>query len=270
MAALDPVRWRYALASVIGTSHVTSGDPCQDASCCEVFLRPEGDEVVIAVACDGAGSAKLSQVGSNATCRFLLERLKLLIAEQPVIGEVSREAVTTVVLEAQANLRSVAEENGATMRDLACTLVTAVVGQEGAVFFQVGDGVAIVGPRSEPADEFSWIFWPERGEYANTTTFLCDERLAEHVQYAASRNVIDEVAVLTDGIQNLVLDYRQHVAHGPFFRRMMEPLRARAEGGHVEPLSGALASYLGSAAINDRTDDDKTLIIASRRSVLPP
>jgi hypothetical protein len=57
----------------------------------------------------------LSQVGSNATCRFLIERLKLLIADQTVIGEVSREAVATVVLEAQANLRLVAEANGATM-----------------------------------------------------------------------------------------------------------------------------------------------------------
>jgi hypothetical protein len=254
----------------MGTSHVTSGDPCQDASACEVFVRPHGDEVLIAVACDGAGSAKLSQVGSNGTCRFLVDRLKLLIAEYPSIAAVPREAVTTVVLEAQANLIALADANGATMRDLACTLVAAVVGEEGAVFFQVGDGVAIVGPRTEPADEFSWIFWPERGEYANTTTFLCDERLAEHIQYAASGSAIDEVAVLTDGIQNLVLDYKQHAAHGPFFLRMMEPLRARTDVGHVESLSGALATYLGSGAINDRTDDDKTLVIASRRSVGSP
>jgi hypothetical protein len=234
-----------------------------------VFPRAEGEEVLIAVACDGAGSAKLSQVGSDATCRFMLDRIKTLIAEQHAIGEVSRETVTTLVLEAQANLSLLARASGATMRDLACTLVTAVVGREGAVFFQVGDGVAIVGPRNEPADEFSWIFWPERGEYANTTTFLCDERLAEHVQYAATLDVIDEVAVLTDGIQNLVLDYKQHSAHGPFFRRMMGPLRARTEHGHVAPLTVALASYLDSPAINERTDDDKTLIIASRRSVTP-
>jgi hypothetical protein len=232
-----------------------------------VFSRSEGEEVLIAVACDGAGSAKLSQVGSTATCRFLLDRLKTLVVDQPAIDQISREAVTTVVLEAQANLRLVAETHGATMRDLACTLVTAVVGGEGAVFFQVGDGVAIVGPRNEPVDEFSWIFWPERGEYANTTTFLCDERVSEHVQYDASRNVIDELAVLTDGIQNLVLDYRRHSAHGPFFRRMMEPLRTRKDIGHVAQLSTALAGYLGSQTVNDRTDDDKTLIIASRRPV---
>lgn len=236
---------------------------------CEVFHRSDGEAVLIAVACDGAGSARLSQVGSDATCRFVAGRMKAVIAEEPAIHGLSREIATTLVLEAQANLRSVAEANGATMRDLACTLVAAVVAREGAVFLQVGDGVAVVGQRNEPGDEFSWVFWPERGEYANTTTFLCDERLSEHVQYEASTGVIDEIAVLTDGIQNLVLDYKQQSAHGPFFRRMMEPLRARLEQGHIESLSVALRDYLSSPAINDRTDDDKTLIIASRRPVTP-
>jgi hypothetical protein len=261
-----PRPWRYALSSVIGTSHVASGDPCQDASLCAVISAPSGAEVLVAVASDGAGSAKLSQVGSAETCRFVLERMRSLVSDGGAISSISSEIATTIVLEAQANLRTAAQMIGAQARDLACTLVTGVLGEDGAAFFQVGDGVAIVGPRGEPENEFSWIFWPERGEYANTTCFLCDERVAEHVQHAAVPNAIDEVALLTDGIQNLVLDYKQHAAHAPFFRRMMEPLRAVADVGHVESLSAALSRYLGSAVVNDRTDDDKTLILASRRS----
>jgi protein phosphatase 2C-like protein len=259
-------RWRYALSSVIGTSHVRSGDPCQDAGACEVIESNEGD-VLVAVACDGAGSAKLSQIGSDKTSRFVLRRVtELLNAGLPVIG-LSRDLAICLVLDAQEHLRATAEKARAMPRDLACTLVVAVIAPDAATFFQVGDGVVIVGPRSEPVNEFSWVFWPERGEYANTTTFVTDESVSEHLQHESSLNGIDEVAVLTDGIQSLVLDYKEHAAHAPFFGRVMAPLRTRADWGHAEDLSSALAAYLDSRSINDRTDDDKTLILASRRTV---
>jgi hypothetical protein len=250
----------------MGTSHVKSGDPCQDSGLCEVVEGPDGSDVLIAVACDGAGSAKLSQVGSAETCSFIIRRIKDLVTSGLQVVEITQEVAARVVLDAQEHLRATAERAGVTPRDLACTLVAGVVAPDAAAFFQVGDGVAIVGPRDEPYNEFSWVFWPERGEYANTTTFLSDDRVAERLQHAAVPYGIDEVAVLTDGIQNLVLDYKEHAAHAPFFSRMMAPLRARSESGHADGLSSALAAYLDSTPINERTDDDKTLILASRRS----
>lgn len=264
---MSSLRWRYAFASVIGTSHVKSGDPCQDAGACELVEGPQGSDILVAIACDGAGSAKLSQVGSAETCRFVMQRIKDLFKAGLPVVEITRDVATRIVLDAQDHLRAMAEQAGAMARDLACTLVVGVVAPETAAFFQVGDGVTIVGPRTEPINEFSWIFWPERGEYANTTTFLSDERVAEHLQHTAVPYGIDEVAVLTDGIQNLVLDYKEHAAHAPFFSRMMAPLRARTDAGHIRDLSSALAAYLDSPPINGRTDDDKTLVLASRRNL---
>jgi hypothetical protein len=249
----------------MGTSHVKSGDPCQDASACEVAEGPQASDVLIAVVCDGAGSAKLSQVGSAETCRFIIERIKELLSTGLPVAEITKEVATRIVLDAQEHLRATAENVGATARDMACTLIAAVIAPGSAVFIQIGDGVAIVGPRTEPSNEFSWVFWPERGEYANTTTFLSDEQVAEHVQHTVVPDGIDEVALLTDGIQSLVLDYKEHAAHAPFFSSMMAPLRARTDSGHIDGLSAKLAAYLDSAQINARTDDDKTLILASRR-----
>ncbi|HZL16472.1 MAG TPA: PP2C family serine/threonine-protein phosphatase [Polyangia bacterium] len=250
----------------MGTSHVKSGDPCQDAGACEVVDGPDGSDVLIAVACDGAGSAKLSQIGSAETCRFTVQRIKELMKSGLPVVDITQEVATRVVLEAQDNLRATAESAGATARDLACTLVAGIIAPDAAAFFQVGDGVAIVGQRDEPVNEFCWVFWPERGEYANTTTFLSEDRVAEHLKYDVVRRGIDEVALLTDGIQALVLDYKGHAAHAPFFSRMMAPLRARQDAGHIGSLSSALAVYLDSPPINDRTDDDKTLILACRRT----
>jgi hypothetical protein len=255
--------WRFAFASVMGTSHHKSGDPCQDASACELLTRGDGDDVLIAVACDGAGSARLSQVGSHETCRFVLERTKeLLNSDVPVAG-LTRDCAERLVIDARENLRAFAAKLGATPRDLACTLVVA---SDAAMFLQIGDGVVIVGRRDEPIDDFCWVFWPERGEYANTTTFLSDEDVIGHILHEIVLHGIDEIALLTDGIQSLVLDLRGRAAHAPFFARVMAPLRTLSQAGNIASLGESLAAYLDSAPINDRTDDDKTLIIASRRT----
>jgi len=51
----------------------------------------------------------------------------------------------------------------------------------------------------------------------------------------------------------------------PFFDKMFPAVRALPESGLDEKLSEALAKYLDSPAICQRTDDDKTLVLATRR-----
>jgi hypothetical protein len=62
----------------------------------------------------------------------------------------------------------------------------------------------------------------------------------------------------------LALDFRAQTAYEPFFSPMFNWLRASADGRSVE-LSNSLTVYLASEKVNSRTDDDKTLILATRR-----
>jgi hypothetical protein len=44
-----------------------------------------------------------------------------------------------------------------------------------------------------------------------------------------------------------------------------------AEGhDEIKPLSAALANYLASETISSRTDDDVSIIVATRRLAIPP
>jgi hypothetical protein len=96
------------------------------------------------------------------------------------------------------------------------------------------------------------------------TNFLTDADAAEKVVRQTRSGAIDEVAIFTDGIQRLALDYRARSAHTPFFAPLFAWLRPRHRG-YSRELSDSLAVYLNSEKINSRTDDDKTLILATRK-----
>ena len=58
--------------SLCGSSHVKSGQPCQDY---HAFVRLPGGALIAALA-DGAGSAEWSQVGAEVAVRMALETLR--------------------------------------------------------------------------------------------------------------------------------------------------------------------------------------------------
>jgi serine/threonine protein phosphatase PrpC len=157
-----------------------------------------------------------------------------------------------------------ATEDGAAPRDYACTLLAAVVGADRAAFLQVGDGVIVVADPAMP-DGWGWVFWPDRGEYANTTCFTTSPDAFDHLQFASRDGTVDEIALLSDGIQNMVLNMRDRTAHPVFFERIAAPLRTPAPEGYDDAHSRAIAELFASEMVNRRTDDDKTLVVASRR-----
>lgn len=142
----------------------------------------------------------------------------------------------------------------------------AIVGDNSNAFVQVGDGAIVV---SEGADDgWAWVFWPQHGEFANTTNFVVSPNSIDVMEFASTPHRIDEVAVFSDGIENLVLHAASRTVHAPFFDAMFPPVRQHLPGFAVD-LSLGLEKYLLSPRICDRTDDDKTLVLATRRTIVP-
>jgi hypothetical protein len=256
--------WRHAAASATGTSHLKSGLPCQDASCCDVLLTAAGEPVLAAFVSDGAGSARRAETGAQLACSLAFDEIRSLLAAGGSVSDVDRPFLTAWLARFQIEIAARAEAEGLRPRDFACTFLGAIIGAETAVFFQIGDGAIVVSPRGEE-DQYSWVFWPATGEYENTTFFATDPDSAAHLEHACVERPIDEVALFSDGLQRLVLDYRDRTAPAPFFRSMLSWVRSAADEA-LPRLSSLLQGHLGSPAINDRTDDDKTLILATRRT----
>ena len=257
--------WRYVYASVPGVAHLAGGIDCQDACAIRLVAEPERGPVLMLVAADGAGSAARSGIGAELACRtFLMEcAARVLDSTAPEWARGDAEALLDSVR--TALLRRAAEENRP-VREFACTLLGAVVATDRALFLQIGDGAIVI----DAGAHYRPVFWPQTGEYANETRFVTDSDAIARMESAVLTEPVTDIALLSDGLQPLALHYRSQQAHTPFFQPLFQHLREHPEPGRLEGLMPALARFLASPAINQRTHDDKTLVLATRRPVPPP
>lgn len=255
---MTPAGWKVVSASVRGTSHAASGAPCQDSHAI-LRVHTSGGDHLIVVCADGAGSAKHAEIGATTACAAVATAVAIFLRSGSSLSNADDDQVKAWCREGRKAVRRAAAECGATVRDLACTLVAAVVGAEGAVFFQIGDG-AVVGVIGQCCGV---VFWPQGGEYAGTTYFLTDDEWEKNLLIRSVACAVDELALFTDGLERLILRFAEQVAHVPFLAPMWAVLRRSGDGSELSP---SLESFLESAAVVERTDDDKTLILATRRS----
>lgn len=253
--------WRVASACEIGTSHLQSGLPCQD-SVAHSIIRTKRGNVLVSVVCDGAGSAAHSEIGSWLAANTFVELAEVYLKAGGLITDIDRPRVVSWVEATRASLIQRAQSDGNAPKDYACTLIAAIVGPSAAVFAQIGDG-AIVVSHGE-ADGWSWVFWPQHGEYANQTTFVLSANAIEALEFNLAPRRIDEFAMFSDGIERMVLHTMTKTVNDAFFEQMLAPVRISTSWGVDQKLSSSLKTYLGSAPVNARTDDDKSLVMATR------
>ena len=253
--------WRFAAGQATGTSHLRTGSPCQDRLACSVLANG----ALVAAVSDGAGSAPRAEVGAEIAVQAVAGRLRRYLEEAD--GPALLVALQDAALYARAAILARAEADGEEACSYAATLLALIDAPEGGAALQIGDGVIVVGGE---AGGWRWLFWPERGEYANTTRFLTDDDAPDHIRVAELPGSPTDIAIMTDGLQSLALDYAGESVHEPFFRGMFHPLHGSAGSGELPALSVSLEEFLSSDRVRLRTDDDVSLILATCGSPVPP
>lgn len=251
-------KWTWAAASRRGTSHERTGEGRQDAYRC-VRAGPR-KSIFIGVACDGAGSASHGGFGAMLASRRLSQRAKEYFSASRELP--SDDTILEWVDQARDQIASLARRRGLTLRDFATTVVAVISKGAQSVTVHIGDGAAV--GRCAKSGTWEPLSWPEHGEYASTTYFLTDEG-GPRVRVSRRTSPIDRLAIFTDGIERLALDFAANQPHAPFFSTISQPVASSDATGCDVVLSHQLGSYLSADAVNARTDDDKTLIIASRK-----
>jgi len=253
--------WRFAAAQATGTSHLRTGSPCQDRLACTVLANG----ALVAAVSDGAGSAPRAEVGAEIAVQAVAGRLRRHLEEPD--GPALVVALQDAALYARAAVLARAEADGEEAASYAATLLALIDTPDGGAALQIGDGVIVVGGE---AGGWRWMFWPERGEYANTTRFLTDDDAPDRIRVAEFPGSPTDIAIMTDGMQSLALDYAGESVHEPFFRGMFHPLHGSSGSGELPALSVSLEEFLSSDRVRLRTDDDVSLILATCGSPVPP
>lgn len=248
--------WRHVSHSLQGPSHAAENLPCQDSHAVQL-LGDDESQSLIACAADGAGSAKYSELGSALVCEAIVKSATQFRSALGSFHTLTLDDILAWCDKAREKLQVTAQQRNLHLRDLATTLCAAIVSPEGSFFFQIGDGAITVGSRGV----YGVIFWPQSGEYANATNFITSDLYREHLEFQATTCRFTEVALFTDGIERLALNFEAQTPHLPFFQPLFKAVRGAREPSNLDR---DLRHFLESDSVKNRSDDDKTLILATR------
>ena len=253
MSGLENPRWRVVHAKATGTSHLSSGLPCQDAI--DWRMLPCG---LLAVGlADGAGSAAMAETGANLAVITALQVLENTRANQtPADMSAWGEAIQAAVRGARDCLLMEAETANLAPNTYATTLTCLVAAGNWLVLGQVGDGVLIA--RTPQGDHYT-LSQAQRGEYANETVFLTMPDALDRAYIQAVELDLAGLAVMSDGLLRLAVQLPGYTPHSPFFL----PLWIFAAQDKPSNMANTqLGEFLSSERVCSRTDDDKSLFIA--------
>jgi hypothetical protein len=247
--------WRVIGASVSGVRHRREGKPCQDYWGYRTL--PTG-EVVVAVA-DGAGSAPLAAEGAHAMVENALATIGAIWERyRPASRRAWRDVVTQAFQVAQHRLLLRAAAANQPPRAYAATLLVVIASQELVVCGLVGDCAAVGAPQHGALQA---LCEPQRGEYANITFFATHHDLGEQLAVQLVEGPFRQLALMTDGLLPLALNLEHNQPFAPFFTPLFAfAAEATSEGAAAQ----ALATFLESERVNQRTHDDKTLVLLTR------
>jgi serine/threonine protein phosphatase PrpC len=249
--------WRVVGASIQGVSHVKAGQPCQDAHAWATLA----DGALIAAVADGAGSAASAEIGARLAAQTAIEFLRGQLNDGLPLDEAAWQALLPATLQnARQQLEREAEARECALRELATTLLICVATERLTVAAQVGDGAMAL---ENEARELLLLTAPQAGEYVNETAFLVSANYLEAMQFICLPERAQRLALFSDGLQRLALQMPLGKPHAPFFTPLFNfAAQAGAEANEQ------LAAFLRSPRIAERADDDLTLLLAARASIL--
>lgn len=248
--------WTYGTAVRTGAIHGPAGEG-QDFAHCE--LLPDG--TLLAVIADGAGTAALGAAGAKLACEAFAAGIR---EEFSRTGTVSRAEMAAGLAASAAALRAEARSASQPLAEFSTTLGAVAAGSRDAYFAHIGDGAAAY----RLGADFRVATWPDNSEYANETVFLTSRGALRRARIRRVAGQISEVALFTDGLQYLVLDYRARMPHQRFFHSVAEQLE-QGPPGRSETFSQWLEALLAAPQVTSRTDDDTSLVFARRIEEAP-
>ena len=250
--------WRSVARSAIGTRHQAQNIPCQDYGDHHTFK-----DVVVGAVADGAGSAKYAEVGARVAVEKVLQ---FLASSEQSIKKKNRLTHAFTETEAKrvfhktaelaiAALQQQATQKGCQLGDLACTLLVFLATPAWIAAMQIGDGFMLVRLQG---GSYQLLLEPDRGEFANETTFVTSANALSTLQVKVLAGPQQFICASTDALERVAIKLKDWTPFPPFFQPLEDYLK---ETANPEKDDAYLMGFLESERLNQKIDDDKTLLL---------
>lgn len=251
--------WIAAVECRRGAAHRRRRQPCQDFGA----IRKLRSGLLIGAIADGAGSAAHAQRGARAAVRAVISRLERGFSAGTVSGDPAERLVCahlrSAFVGAREKLRDLALVEGADIADFACTLIAFAAAPTWLAAIQIGDGLLVA--RTE-GGRYELLFPPDRGEYANETSFLTDGNALECARLRVVAAPQSFLCAATDGLEGVSIERRAMAPHAPFFKPLDDYILSARDERQARL---DIRAFLASARLEARSDDDKTLLLSGFR-----
>lgn len=265
--------WQMYGASSIGKSHIDSNLPNQDS----IYLQ-KTEKGMVAVVCDGAGSAKFSQAGaaffSQSIGKMLLSlgvglsvshsvsisgiAFDLVQVKQQIIEQLSQ-----IRLDLQSQLTA-----ESSLRDYHTTFTGLLIhSNHQALLVQIGDSPLITSQfvvRHPHIDYFTnlQVYGDDsKNEYVNETHFITQDNWQSFLRVEAiDLSQVDCLALMSDGCADLVFEGASVMPkiYRPFFGNLLFNL---IQSQSSQQGSAIIEQALSNPATYRLTGDDKSLVV---------
>lgn len=256
--------YSLALAS-IGLSHINQKNPipCQDSVKAELNPRP------ILIACDGAGSSVMSDIGSLTLCTQLSRFCQTI---EPVCSSYLDESyphnkfedlVKMIYHHAIGTLIDLSKQHRRDIKDFRSTLNFVIVGQVNVLWIKVGDGEIIQETIQYYDNEPNQFIYQlhclgehAKGEFANQTQFIDEHLKFNDVQWGVlDRKTVHGIVLMSDGASEKLVSINRDKVAGQV-RKWLYELRQN------NLKAGELAKRFYSDDFTKRsTGDDRSIVL---------
>lgn len=265
--------WQVYGASSIGKSHIDSNLPNQDS----IYLQKTQDGLV-AVVCDGAGSAKFSQAGAAFFSQSIGKMLLSLGVGRSVsigvshsgialdLGQLKQqiiEQLSQIRLDLQSQLPA-----ESSLRDYHTTFTGLLIhSNHQAILVQIGDSPLITSQfvvRHPHIDYFTnlQVYGDDsKNEYVNETHFITQDNWQSFLRVEPiDLSQVDCLALMSDGCADLVFEGASITPkiYRPFFGNLLFNL---TQSQSAQQGSAIIEQALGNPATYRLTGDDKSLVV---------
>jgi len=256
-------------ASSIGKSHIDSNLPNQDS----IYLQ-KTEHGMVAVVCDGAGSAKFSQAGAAFFSQSIGKMLLSLGVSRSVsssgitldLGQLTQqiiEQLSQIRLDLQSQLPA-----ESSLRDYHTTFTGLLIhSNHQAVLVQIGDSPLTTSQfvvRHPHIDYFTnlQVYGDDsKNEYVNETHFITQDNWQSFLRVEPiDLSQVDCLALMSDGCADLVFEGASVTPkiYRPFFGNLLFNL---TQSQSSQQGSAIIEQALGNPATYRLTGDDKSLVV---------